>query len=100
MSGNSGRQSRLTIPWCTYCSPEVAHIGMNVKEAGERGISVKSYTVMMQDVDRAITDGQDEGFLKVYVREGSDTIIGATRSGWQPRHTSPASRSPAAVGRS
>jgi pyruvate/2-oxoglutarate dehydrogenase complex dihydrolipoamide dehydrogenase (E3) component len=51
---------------------------MRLKEAGERAISVKSYTVMMQDVDRAITDGQDDGFLKVYVREGSDTIIGAT----------------------
>ena len=78
LRGDAMRQSRLTIPWCTYCSPEIAHIGMSVKEAGERGISVKSYTVMMQDVDRAITDGQDEGFLKVYVREGSDTIIGAT----------------------
>jgi pyruvate/2-oxoglutarate dehydrogenase complex dihydrolipoamide dehydrogenase (E3) component len=33
---------------------------------------------MMQDVDRAITDGQDDGFVKVYVREGSDSIIGAT----------------------
>jgi hypothetical protein len=44
------------------------HIGMSVKEARERAISVKSYTVMMQDVDRAITDGQDDGFVKVYVR--------------------------------
>ena len=78
LHGKAERQSRLTIPWCTYCSPEIAHIGMSVKEAGERAISVKSYTVMMQDVDRAITDGQDDGFLKVYVREGSDTIMGAT----------------------
>jgi len=68
----------LTIPWCTYCSPEIAHIGMRLKEARELGMSVKSYTVMMQDVDRAITDGQDDGFVKIYVREGSDTIIGAT----------------------
>jgi hypothetical protein len=33
---------------------------------------------MMQDVDRAITDGQDDGFVKVYVKEGTDTIVGAT----------------------
>jgi pyruvate/2-oxoglutarate dehydrogenase complex dihydrolipoamide dehydrogenase (E3) component len=78
LRGKAERQSRLTIPWCTYCSPEIAHIGMRLKEARERGMSVKSYTVMMQDVDRAITDGQDDGFVKVYVREGSDTIIGAT----------------------
>jgi pyruvate/2-oxoglutarate dehydrogenase complex dihydrolipoamide dehydrogenase (E3) component len=71
-------QSHLTIPWCTYCSPEIAHIGMRIREARERAISVKSYTVMMQDVDRAITDGQDDGFVKVYVKEGTDTIVGAT----------------------
>jgi pyruvate/2-oxoglutarate dehydrogenase complex dihydrolipoamide dehydrogenase (E3) component len=73
-----GRQSHLRIPWCTYCNPEIAHIGMRVKEARQRDISVKSYTIMMQDVDRAITDAQDDGFVKVYVREGTDTIIGAT----------------------
>jgi pyruvate/2-oxoglutarate dehydrogenase complex dihydrolipoamide dehydrogenase (E3) component len=78
LRGGAERQSRLTIPWCTYCSPEIAHIGMGIKEARERSISVKTYTVMMQDVDRAITDGQDDGFLKVYVREGSDAILGAT----------------------
>jgi len=41
-------------------------------------IPVKSYTVMMQDVDRAITDGLDNGFVKVHVREGTDEILGAT----------------------
>jgi pyruvate/2-oxoglutarate dehydrogenase complex dihydrolipoamide dehydrogenase (E3) component len=51
---------------------------MRIREARTRGISVKSYTVMMQDVDRAITDGQDDGFVKVYVKEGTDTIVGAT----------------------
>jgi pyruvate/2-oxoglutarate dehydrogenase complex dihydrolipoamide dehydrogenase (E3) component len=39
---------------------------------------VKSYTVMMQDVDRAITDGKDDGFVKIYVRDGTDSILGAT----------------------
>jgi pyruvate/2-oxoglutarate dehydrogenase complex dihydrolipoamide dehydrogenase (E3) component len=78
LGANTLMQSHLMIPWCTYCSPEIAHIGMRIKEAKERTISVKSYTVMMQDVDRAITDGQDDGFVKIYVREGTDTIIGAT----------------------
>jgi pyruvate/2-oxoglutarate dehydrogenase complex dihydrolipoamide dehydrogenase (E3) component len=78
LGGKAERQSHLTIPWCTYCYPEVAHIGVGIREAGARAISIKSYTVMMHDVDRAITDGQDDGFVKIYVREGTDTIIGAT----------------------
>jgi len=76
--GKRERQSHLTIPWCTYCDPEIAHIGMHSLEARQRSIPVKSYTVMMQDVDRAITDGQDDGFVKIYVREGTDRILGAT----------------------
>jgi len=71
-------QSRLMIPWCTYCDPEIAHIGMHLREAREQSISVKSFTIMMQDVDRAITDGLDDGFVKIYVREGTDQILGAT----------------------
>ena len=78
LGGKGELQSQLTIPWCTYCSPEIAHIGMRIRDARACGISVKSYTVMMQDVDRAITDGQDDGFVKVYVQEGIDTIVGAT----------------------
>jgi pyruvate/2-oxoglutarate dehydrogenase complex dihydrolipoamide dehydrogenase (E3) component len=39
---------------------------------------VKTFTVMMQDVDRAITDGQAEGFVKLHVRDGTDEILGAT----------------------
>jgi pyruvate/2-oxoglutarate dehydrogenase complex dihydrolipoamide dehydrogenase (E3) component len=72
------RQSHLMIPSCTYCDPEIARIGMNVLQARQRSISVKSFTIMMQDVDRAITDGQDDGFVKIYVREGTDEILGAT----------------------
>lgn len=72
------RQSHLAIPWCTYCDPEIAHIGMNLVEAWQRSIPAKSFTVMMQDVDRAITDGQNDGFVKIYVREGTDEILGAT----------------------
>jgi len=71
-------QSRLMIPWCTYCDPEIAHIGMHPREAREQSIPVKSFTIMMQDVDRAITDGLDDGFVKIYVREGTDQILGAT----------------------
>ena len=72
------RLSALTVPWCTYTDPEIAHVGIYVKQARERNIPVKTFTVPMHDVDRAITDGEEEGFVKIHVREGSDTILGAT----------------------
>jgi pyruvate/2-oxoglutarate dehydrogenase complex dihydrolipoamide dehydrogenase (E3) component len=72
------RPDQSRIPWCTYCDPEIAHIGINVREANQRSIPIQSFTVMMQDVDRAITDGQDDGFIKIYVKDGTDEILGAT----------------------
>ena len=66
------------IPWCTYTDPEIAHVGLYVTEARARGIPVKTFTVMMHDVDRAITDGEDQGFVKIHVKEGTDKILGAT----------------------
>jgi pyruvate/2-oxoglutarate dehydrogenase complex dihydrolipoamide dehydrogenase (E3) component len=72
------RHDQSQIPWCTYCDPEIAHIGINVREASRQSIPITSFTVMMQDVDRAITDGQDDGFVKLYVRDGTDQILGAT----------------------
>lgn len=70
--------SSLTVPWCTYTDPEIAHVGIYVREAMEKGIPVKTFTIPMHDVDRAVTDGEQEGFLKVHVREGTDEILGAT----------------------
>jgi len=72
------RLSLLTIPWCTYTDPEIAHVGLYVTEARTQGIPVKTFTVMMSDVDRAITDGEDEGFVKIHVKDGTDEILGAT----------------------
>ncbi len=72
------RLSALTIPWCTYTDPEIAHVGLYVRQARERGIPVKTFTVPMHDVDRAIADGEENGFVKIHVRDGSDEILGAT----------------------
>ena len=75
-----GRQrvSALIIPWCTYTDPEVAHVGLYVKQARQRRIPVKTFTIPMHDVDRAIADSEEVGFVKIHVREGSDKILGAT----------------------
>ncbi|HEV8255703.1 MAG TPA: mercuric reductase [Casimicrobiaceae bacterium] len=72
------RLSALTIPWCTYTDPEIAHVGLYVREARDRDIPVKTFTIPMHEVDRAIADGQEVGFVKIHVKEGTDRILGAT----------------------
>src|SRR5258706_8051324 len=72
------RLSALTIPWCTYTDPEIAHVGLYVREAREQDIPVKTFTIPMHDVDRAIADGEETGFVKVHVKERTDRILGAT----------------------
>jgi pyruvate/2-oxoglutarate dehydrogenase complex dihydrolipoamide dehydrogenase (E3) component len=75
-----GRQrlSAEVIPWCTFTDPEIAHVGMYVTEARRRNIPVKTFTILMHEIDRAITDGEEEGFVKLHVREGTGKILGAT----------------------
>lgn len=70
--------SKLVIPWCTFTDPEIAHVGMYVREANLKNIPIKTFTVPMHQVDRAVTDSEDEGFVKIHVREGTDQILGAT----------------------
>lgn len=72
------RASALTIPWCTYTEPELAHVGLTAKEAADRGVAVDTLVQAMRHVDRAVLDGDEEGFLKVHVRKGTDRIVGAT----------------------
>lgn len=72
------RASALTIPWCTYTDPEIAHVGMYEGDARERGIPVHTFIRPLAEVDRAILDGEEEGFVKVHVKKGTDKILGAT----------------------
>lgn len=76
--GPKGKASALTVPWVTFTDPEVAHVGMYAADAAEAGLEVDTYTQHFADVDRAILDGEDEGFVKLHVKRGSDTILGAT----------------------
>ncbi len=74
----SRKTSSLTIPWCTYTDPEVAHVGLYEREAEERGIPVQTFTHEMAEVDRAILDGETEGLVKIHTKSGTDKILGAT----------------------
>jgi pyruvate/2-oxoglutarate dehydrogenase complex dihydrolipoamide dehydrogenase (E3) component len=70
--------SALTIPWCTYTEPEIAHVGMSERDAAAKGIAVDTFTRPLAEVDRAILEGSTDGFVRVHVRKGTDRIVGAT----------------------
>jgi pyruvate/2-oxoglutarate dehydrogenase complex dihydrolipoamide dehydrogenase (E3) component len=69
------RASRLVIPWCTYTEPEVAQVGLLEDESH---VPVDVFTVPLAEVDRAVLDGQEEGYARVVLRKGTDRILGAT----------------------
>ena len=68
----------LLIPWCTYTEPEIAHVGLYEQDARAKGIEVETYTFNLDEVDRAIIDGQEKGFARIHLRKGTDKILGAT----------------------
>lgn len=68
----------LTIPWCTYTDPEIAHVGLSAHDAAKQGIALQTFCIPMAEVDRALTDGEEDGFVKIHVKHGTDQILGAT----------------------
>jgi pyruvate/2-oxoglutarate dehydrogenase complex dihydrolipoamide dehydrogenase (E3) component len=70
--------SGLTVPWCTYTDPEVAHVGLYEHEAKAKGMEVDTFVRRLSEVDRAVLEGREEGFVKVHVKRGTDRILGAT----------------------
>lgn len=72
------KASSLIIPWSTYTSPEVAHVGLYPQEADAQGIAIDTYVQPFAEVDRAILEGRPEGFVKVHTQRRSDRILGAT----------------------
>ncbi|RMG44247.1 MAG: mercuric reductase [Acidobacteria bacterium] len=72
------KASALTMPWCTYTDPELAHVGLLPEQAEERGIAVDTFEMPFREVDRAVLEGDEEGLAKVHVERGTDRIVGAT----------------------
>jgi len=72
------RTGALIVPWATYTDPEVARVGLSEAEAAAQGIPVETVTCRLDEVDRAVLDGEDEGFARVHLKKGTDTILGAT----------------------
>lgn len=70
--------SQLIIPSTVYTDPEIAQVGLNELQAKTQGIRVSSLKISLSQLDRALTDGEEEGFIKIYYQPGSEQILGAT----------------------
>jgi pyruvate/2-oxoglutarate dehydrogenase complex dihydrolipoamide dehydrogenase (E3) component/uncharacterized membrane protein YdjX (TVP38/TMEM64 family) len=66
------------IPWATFTDPEVARVGLNEQEAKEQGIAYEISVYGIDDLDRAIADGEAHGFVKVLTVPGKDKMLGVT----------------------
>jgi pyruvate/2-oxoglutarate dehydrogenase complex dihydrolipoamide dehydrogenase (E3) component len=76
--GPKQKLSSLVVPWCTYTDPQIAHVGLNEKSAQEQGVAIDTFVKHFDEVDRARTDGETEGFVKIHIKQGTDKIVGAT----------------------
>jgi pyruvate/2-oxoglutarate dehydrogenase complex dihydrolipoamide dehydrogenase (E3) component len=72
------KASGLVIPWSTYTDPEIAHVGLYEEEAKERGLVVQTFTVQLTEIDRAVLDGETNGFARLHVDARNGRILGAT----------------------
>ena len=72
------KASSLKIPWCTYTDPELAHVGIHESTSSDGNVEIETYRTEMQAVDRAVLDGETEGFVKIHCARGTDKILGAT----------------------
>ncbi|MGB3202253.1 MAG: mercuric reductase [Nodosilinea sp.] len=72
------RLSSLVMPWVTYTDPEIAHVGLYAHEAKQQGIETNTIEIPFSTVDRALADGESEGFLKILYKKDSGKILGAT----------------------
>jgi pyruvate/2-oxoglutarate dehydrogenase complex dihydrolipoamide dehydrogenase (E3) component len=68
----------LVIPWCTYTLPELAHVGLTEKEASDKHVAIDSFVQEFREVDRAVLEGEENGFVKIHIKRGTDRIVGAT----------------------
>ena len=72
------RTDYSVIPWSTFIDPEVARVGLNEQEAIEQGVAYEVSTYHIDDLDRAIADGEAHGFVKVLTQPGKDQILGVS----------------------
>ncbi len=72
------RADYSVIPTVTFVDPEVARVGLNEREARDKGITYEVTRYELDELDRAITENDTQGFIKVLTVPGKDRILGAT----------------------
>jgi pyruvate/2-oxoglutarate dehydrogenase complex dihydrolipoamide dehydrogenase (E3) component len=72
------KMDHSVVPWCTYTDPEIARVGLNEAEAKQQDISYDLIRVGINELDRAVIEGEELGFIKVLAAKGSDKILGVT----------------------
>ncbi len=70
--------SSLLIPWCTYTSPEIAHVGLYAADLEARGVVFEVYEKRYSENDRSILDSEAVGMVRILCKKGTDKIVGAT----------------------
>lgn len=75
--GNKKEADYSAVPWTTYTSPEVAHVGLNENEAKEKGLFRRAQLIDLKNIDRAVSEKDTKGFLKLILGE-EDKILGVT----------------------
>lgn len=76
--GGRKRHTDLVVPWCTYTDPEIAHTGLYAEEAEVRGHSTQTFTRQFSDLDRAIIEEEQNGFVRLVVDTNTGRIVGGT----------------------
>jgi pyruvate/2-oxoglutarate dehydrogenase complex dihydrolipoamide dehydrogenase (E3) component len=66
------------VPWATFTEPELAHVGATEAELNERGVDFQTYRFPYTKVDRAVTDGETTGLIKVFAKRWNGKILGAS----------------------
>jgi pyruvate/2-oxoglutarate dehydrogenase complex dihydrolipoamide dehydrogenase (E3) component len=66
------------VPWVTYTEPELAHVGAFPEDLDADGVSYETYRFPYSKLDRAITEGETTGLIKVHVKDLTGTILGAS----------------------
>lgn len=72
------RADYSVIPWATFVEPEVARVGLNEQDARAKGVGYEATVFNIDDLDRAIADGEAHGLVKVLTVPGKDKILGVT----------------------
>lgn len=72
------RADYRVIPWASFIDPEIARVGLNEQQAKQQGIAYEVSVYQLDDLDRAITDSETQGFIKVLTPPNKDKILGVT----------------------